>query len=56
VDHRLNTWAYYDIRFMVRNSQQGLNIKALLDTGIAQLKQSGQFQVIMQDLISEHGY
>lgn len=56
VDHRLNTWAYYDIRFMVRNSQQGLKIKALLDNGIAQLKQSGQFQVIMLDLISEHGY
>ncbi|MCC2607474.1 hypothetical protein [Planctobacterium marinum] len=56
VDHRLNTWAFYDIRFMVRNSPQGAKVKSLLGKGIAQLKQSGEFQAIMHDLISEHGY
>lgn len=56
VDHRLNTWAFYDVRFMVRNDQIGKQVKGALDKSIKALKASGEYQRIMHDLINEHGF
>lgn len=56
VDHRLNTWAFYDVRLMVRNDKRGIRVKNAIDKSIEALKASGEFQRIMQDLINEHGF
>ncbi|BDX06133.1 hypothetical protein MACH26_16540 [Planctobacterium marinum] len=56
VDHRLNSFAFYDVRFMVRNDEKGIRIKLLLDQIVAELKESGEFDRVMHDLVNEHGY
>ena len=56
VAHRLNSYAFYDVRFMVRNDENGTRIKQLLDASVSGLKQNGEYDKVMHDLVSEHGY
>lgn len=56
IDHRLNSYAFFDVRFMVRNIAQGNEVKKLLDDAVAELKESGEFDRVMFDLINDYGY